>query len=79
MISQETQLSISEIRAKARDGAATKEELRLALNLLRGDRERASTTSTKSKSASAKSKADANVNSDDLLDLLERSVKDKEE
>ena len=71
MVSQETQILLAELRAKARDNTATPDELRQALNLLRGDRTRAQVTSSTSKTKVAAGKAKANVNSDDLLSELE--------
>jgi len=68
MISAETSLRIQTLRAKAMSDTATTEELREALNLLRGDRTRASATSTKAKTT--KAAAAKPIDSDDLLNEL---------
>jgi hypothetical protein len=71
MVSQEVQLQLAEIRAKSREGTATRDELRRALELLRGDRTRAGEASGKAKTTRAAKTADKNINSDDLLSELE--------
>ncbi len=70
MISPETQMTIAEYRALARDGTASVEQLRRALQLLRGDRTRAQTTSTKAKTTKAAKAADKDIDSDALLAQL---------
>lgn len=68
--STETILSLAEYRQLAREGKATTEQLRRAVELMRGDRQRAQATSTKAKTAKAKVAADKNIDSDDLLSQL---------
>jgi uncharacterized protein YnzC (UPF0291/DUF896 family) len=65
MISPETQQRIDELRQKSRDNTITREEMREALTLMRGDRVRAAATS---KTSRAKKQP---VNSDNLLSELD--------
>lgn len=68
IVSQEQQLNIATLRAASRERPLTREELKHALALIRGDRQRASITSSASKSK--KAAAGANIDSDALLDQL---------
>lgn len=65
--SQDTQLSLAQYRALARNGEATVEQLREALRLVRGDRIRAGATSTKAKATKATAAKKVDIDSDALL------------
>lgn len=69
IVSQETQMTLQELRAEARQRPLTREELKRALELMRGDRVRASAVSAKAKTT--KAAAGKVVDSDDLLNQLE--------
>jgi hypothetical protein len=70
LVSQETLLQIATIRTKAREGTATREELRQALELMRADRTRAGDVSGKVKTTRAAKTAEKNIDSDALLGEL---------
>ncbi len=68
-MNDEIQSQVAVWRAKAREGALTREEMKSALALLRNGRERAAAVSKTSRTASAAKKVV--INSDDLLAGLE--------
>ena len=67
--SVETQAKIQLFRQKAREGTLTQDDMREAIILMRGDRERAASVSATSRTKKAVGKV--KVNSDDLLSELD--------
>lgn len=66
-ISPEAQAEVQILRQKCRDGTATTQDMRRAIELLREDRVRAAAVSSKSRAAKAKPVVD----SDSLLSELD--------